>query len=85
MSTLKYNVSLKKEKSIILQIYRCMQRCRPLNYYQVKYLDYTYFQDFKTLKYYSSIRPDQCRGDLTINDIKCLQYSEYEFIKFKIN
>lgn len=45
------------------------------NPYNVKYLNFDCFNDYKSVKYYTSIRPGYKKGDHTVTDIRCLKYN----------
>ncbi|KAK6175213.1 hypothetical protein SNE40_013721 [Patella caerulea] len=43
--------------------------------YNVKYIAHDFFNDYKILNYYSSIRPGKKVGDPVVNDIRVLKYN----------
>lgn len=51
----------------------------------MKYLNFSCFKDYTSVKYYTSIRPGQSKGDPTVTDIRCLKYTPDSTIQFKIN
>lgn len=58
---------------------------RNKNPYRVKYLNYSCFSDYSSLKYYTSIRPGNKKGDPTVTDVRCLKYNPDSTIQYKIN
>jgi hypothetical protein len=58
---------------------------RSKNPYRVKYLNFSCFSDYSSLKYYTSIRPGYKKGDPTVTDIRCLKYNPDSTIQYKIN
>lgn len=48
---------------------------RSKNPYRVKYLNFSCFSDYSSLKYYTSIKPGYKKGDPTVADIRCLKYN----------
>lgn len=46
--------------------------------------DHSFFKDFTTLKYCSSIRPGRKVGDPTVTDLKAIKYNPEGFIEFKL-
>lgn len=58
---------------------------RTKNPYRVKYFDFSCFDDYSSLKYYTSIRPGTSKGDPSVTDIRCLKYKPDSFIQYKLN
>lgn len=58
---------------------------RSKNPYRVKYLNFSCFSDYSSLKYYTSIRPGYKKGDPTVSDIRCVKYNPDSTIQYKIN
>lgn len=52
--------------------------------YEVKYVDHKFFNDYKGLNYYASIRPGSGTGEATVTDIRVLQYNTNGTIEFKL-
>lgn len=52
--------------------------------YRVKYLEFSCFNDYSQVKYYTSIRPGSSKGDPTVSDIRCLKYKPDSFIQYKL-
>jgi len=52
--------------------------------YRVKYLEFSCFNDYSPVKYYTSIRPGSSKGDPTVTDIRCLKYKPDSFIQYKL-
>lgn len=53
--------------------------------YQVKYLNHTYFKNFTSLNYHTSIRPGYKTGDSTVNDLCAIQYRPDGKLYYKLN
>lgn len=53
--------------------------------YNVTYLDHSFFKDYSTVKYLSSIRPGSRQGDPTVADITCIQYLPGLKVRVKTN
>lgn len=52
--------------------------------YRVKYFEFSCFNDYSPVKYYTSIRPGSSKGDPTVTDIRCLKYKPDSFIQYKL-
>ncbi len=59
---------------------------RPDDPYTVEYLDHSFFQRFRQLSYYTTIRPSINKaGEATVTDIRALKYRRNGEIQFKLN
>ncbi|CAG4986049.1 unnamed protein product [Parnassius apollo] len=54
------------------------------NPFDVKYLEHTFFKDFRNISSYKSIRPGRSSGDPKVTDIHALMYSSSGEISYKL-
>lgn len=76
---------LKKEQINLPSDYiQACEKARKKLPYHVKYLEHSFFKDFTKVKYYSSIRPGNKKGDPVVTDIVALKYTPTPQIFFKL-
>ncbi|XP_056458619.1 uncharacterized protein LOC130392188 isoform X2 [Gadus chalcogrammus] len=52
--------------------------------YELKYVDYSFFQDFSKVKICKSIRPGSKAGDPTVHDLRAVRYNVDGSMEFKL-
>lgn len=52
--------------------------------YKVKYLDYTFFKDFGSIKFLTSLRPGRTVGDPLVTHIRAIKYSPNGTVHYKL-
>lgn len=61
------------------------KKARKAKPYNVEYLTYSYFKNFKDVAFYKSIRPGKMKGDPKVTDIRGLKYMPSGEISYKLN
>lgn len=79
-------VKLKNKEIYLPSDYaRICRGIRPKQPYHVNYLDHTFFKDFSTIHYVSSVRPGKASGDPVVTDVCSYKYLPEGQIHYKID
>ena len=58
-------------------------KARPSNPYCVKYLNHSFFKDYSSVTYRTSIRPGNKAGDSQVHDLVALKYNPNGCVQYK--